>query len=280
MHKLTLTASDGEVLTGGIPASWADVPLAAYTNLVAAAQPLPEGLPLHPALAFASEAGRAAVATLLGLPSAEPLVADDQLLRAVFDTSPFLFAGPLPAAGAVEAFTHQGTAYEYYGGLPNATGEQLEALLNFLSAHQGHPLGCGPHLLAILYRPVGQKQTVAQVTAAAQSFATLPMSLAYPALLDFMQRSAPWALATQRYLAVLPAAEQALSALQTAVATALPARSWSMRRWLTRTWIRLVSTQLRTSLLPSTTTATPPTKPRRRAGKGLRLSFRLRFLPR
>lgn len=273
MHRLKISASDGEVLTGQIPASWAEVPLAAYANLAATARPLPESITQPTAHAYASVAGCEALAKLLGLPTAEPLLADVSLLRRLYHACPFLFAGPLPAAGAVPAFTHLGTAYEYSGGLPNATGELLEAVLNMLSAHEGHPLGCGPHLLAVLYRPVGQKQTVAVVDATAVAFATLPMSLAYPALLDFIQRSAPWVLTTQRYLAARPAAEQALSALEQALASASPGRCWSMRRWLGRAWLKRVASMLRISLLPSATTAAPlrPTPSR------LRLSLRFRF---
>ncbi|MGI4867472.1 MAG: hypothetical protein ACRYFZ_26370 [Janthinobacterium lividum] len=273
MHTFTITASDGEVLTGQVPASWAEVPLAAYAALVATAQPLPESITLPAFHAFAHEAGYDALAKLLGLPTAEPLRESDQLLAQLYQASPFLFTGPLPAAGAALTFTHRGTSYMYGGGLPDATGEELEALLGFLSEHEGHQLGCGPHLLAILYRPQGQEKkarTPATVLAVAEAFATLPMSLAWPALTDFMQRSAPWLLATQRYLAALPAAGQALSAVEQAMATASPEPCLSMRRWLGKIWLRRVRSMLTTFLSPSAITAALPSSPRSK-NKGLRL---------
>lgn len=269
MHKLTLTASDGEVLLAHAPASWAEVPLAAYADFAATAQPLPASLTQPTAHAFTSPASCQALATLLGLPTAEPLLADRRVLLTVYQVSPFLFTGPLPAAGAVPSFAHRGTVYEYCGGLPNATGEQLEALLAFMSEHEGHPLGCGPNLLAILYRPTGQAQTPAVVEATAAAFASLPLSLAWPALADFTQRSAPWLLATQRYLAARPAAGQVLSALERALASASPGRSWSMRRWLGKVWLRHAAKLLTTFSPPFATTAPPssPTWARRAASR-------------
>lgn len=276
MPKLKLTASDGEVLLAHAPASWAEVPLAAYAQFVATARPLPASLTQPTAHAFTSPASCEALATLLGLPTAEPLLTDRRVLLTVYQVSPFLFTGPLPAAGAVLTFTHRGTAYEYCGGLPDVSGEQIEALLAFMAAHEGHPLGCGPNLLAVLYKPVGQAQTSGVVEATAEAFATLPLSLAWPALADFTQRSAPWLLATQRFLAARPAAEQALSALQQALASASPGRSWSMRRWLARVWLRLAAKLLTTSSLPSATTA-PPSRPTwgRRAASRARQFFHL-----
>ena len=126
----------------------------------------------------------------------------------------------------------------------------------------------------MLYQPVGQKQTAAVVEATAAAFATLPMSLAWPALADFIQRSAPWALATQRYLAARPAAELALSAVEQAMASASQGRCWSMRRWLGKVWLRRVTSMLRTFLLPSATTAESLSKPK---ASGQRLPLRFRF---
>jgi hypothetical protein len=251
MPHIRLRADDGETLLGQVPDSWAQVPLAAYATLVGA-----ESLP----------ARIEALAALVGLPPA-PLLDTPELAGQVLALAPWLFAGPLPeATEPVPSFTHLGTTYTYCGGVGRATAEQLEALLAFQQEHYAHPIGGGPHLLAVLYQVAGQPQTPESVLAASQALASLPVSIAYPALQDFIRRSAPWAQATQRYLAARAAAGQTLSALEAALTTsptsALPGRSWSMRRWLGKAWIRHARKLLKTSSPPSAFTAgSMPPKP-------------------
>lgn len=246
MRKFKLTASDGEVLTGHLPENWAEVPLSLYAALAATAQPVPDVLQSG-AHVLASEASCEALAALLGLPTAEPFHTDFSLLLDLYEAAPWLFVGPLPEAEITERFDHQGTTYEYAGGLSQALGGQMEALLNFLRDYDGQPLGVGHKLLAVLYKPAGQKQTTAAVTAAAAAFQSLPMSIAYPALQGFFLRSSHSATPILKFLAVRPEVEKALNALETATASpssASPGRFWNMRRWLITTWLRRVRRKL------------------------------------
>lgn len=260
MPKFTITASDGEQLAGYLPESWAEVPLSPYAALALTAQPLPAGLvpTVHP---FAHPAGRQALATLLGLPTAEPLHANPSLLADLFEAAPWLFVGPLPdAPQPAPSFTHQGVAYSHLGLLDSADGATLETLLTLLHASEGQPLNVAPQLLAALYRPTGQPVTADTTRQAAAAFATLPLSLAWPALQAFLVRSAPMVLAFQKYGTARQAAGQALRALETAAAspTSAPRGCCSnMLRWLVRHWIKRVGRQLRTFSPPSASTAAP-----------------------
>lgn len=262
MRKLTLTA-DHETLVGYLPDSWAEVPIQPFAELAATAQDLPEGVPA--AHLFTHRAGCEALARLLALPTAAPLLADMSLLRPICEAAPWLFLGPLPEAnGLAERFTHQGLTYVHSGLLDDTTGGQLEALLGFLQASGGNALACAPHLLAVLYQPVGQELTAQVVATSAAALATLPMSLGWPAIANFLLRFTPLAMLTQKHLAAQHTAEQALSALETAATcpTSAPRGfSLSMRRWLVRHWIRLVRKQLATSSPPSATTAGPASFP-------------------
>jgi hypothetical protein len=261
MRKFKIDASDGEVLTGYIPESWREVPFRKYVDLAATAQKLPDTVTNPTAHVFASVAGCKAMAPLLGLPTAEPFLQDTQLLLPIFEVAPWLFLGPLPLAeDLVTSFKHQGVTYAYAGGLDGANGGQMEALLAFLRESDNDPVSCGPQLLAVLYTPKGQAQTPQTVRDAADAFETLPMNIAWPCLQNFIVRSMPLALPIQRYLALRPSVEQALSALEEAAhlpVSALRGRSWSMRRWLGRIWLRHVRRILTISSLPSATTAKP-----------------------
>jgi hypothetical protein len=261
MRKFKIDASDGEVLTGHIPESWGEVPFRKYVDLAATAQKLPDSITNPTAHMFASVAGCKAIAPLLGLPTAEPFLQDTQLLLPIFEAAPWLFLGPLPLAeDLVTVFTHQGVTYTYVGGLDNANGGQMEALLAFLRESDGNPVACGPQLLAVLYTAKGQTQTPQSVKEAGDAFETLPMSIAWPCLQNFMVRSMPLALPIQRYLALRPSVEQALSALEQGADSKILAslgRSWSMHRWLGKIWLRLVRRTLMISSPRSASTAKP-----------------------
>jgi hypothetical protein len=167
MRKIVLTADDGQPLTGHLPESWAEVPLAGYAALAGA-----DGLP----------ARVEAAAALLGLP-AGPLLEDVSLFATLAEQAPWLFGDELPEPELpVAYFTHQGITYHHQGDLQKISAGQMEALLTFLRLNEGHHLACAPHLLAVLYCPQGQSQTPAVVQAAATALATLPMSVAWPAL--------------------------------------------------------------------------------------------------
>jgi hypothetical protein len=179
MSKVTLTADDGETFTGTLPDNWSQVPLEAYARL-SGAENLPDRV--------------RATAALCGLPEAI-LVDDVKLYAAIRQAAPWLFRGELPQApSAVAYFTYAGTTYRHVGNLAKINAGQFEALLTFLQASEGKPLACAPGLLAVLYCAEGEEQTPEVVRDAAQAFATLPMSIAWPALQDFMRSGAGAAL--------------------------------------------------------------------------------------
>jgi hypothetical protein len=228
---ITLTADDGETLTGKLPDSWATTPLAAYAA-IATAELLPARV--------------RAVAALVGLP-AEPLLANIRHYAAIRAAAPWLLSGELPeATGAVPQFKHAGTTYVHVGHLDRISAEQMEALVGFLRASDGQPLTAGPGLLAVLYCPKGKTQTGEVVSAAQAAFATLPMSIAWPALADFLRSSASVALNIRTVSALSAQVETMLAALETALQTGGDSRTsyLNLRRRLGRTWIQRVRKML------------------------------------
>lgn len=235
MSKIKITDPDGNVLTGKMPTSWADVSLAKYAALAAAND--------WPARCHA-------LAAICELPPA-PFLADVSLCVPILKGAAFLLDGPLPALSdsPPHSFKHLGITYvPAPANLEKINGAQLEGLLAFLRDHEGDALAAAPHLLAALYKPEGSALTADVVEASAAALASLPMAIGYVLLLDFWQRSASWALPIQRYLAVRPVVEQMLSALETlSQASASPGRSWNMLRWLIARWIRRVKQALQIS---------------------------------
>lgn len=244
MHTLQLTAADGQLLTGQLPNSWAEVPFGPYIDFQATARPVPR-LITHPTgHAFASQAGCQALAHLLGLPTGEPLYSQLRRLAHLHELAPWLFDGPLPPAEAlVASFTHQGTRYRYASAaeLGPAAADRERMLLWCLRETDGHLLNCATLLLATLYTPDGAAPTVALTQAGAQAFEHLPMSLAWPCLFNFLVPETVAPEAVTRYLALRPMVGQALRALEAvAVAppTPPPARPHLLRRWLSWAWHR------------------------------------------
>jgi hypothetical protein len=231
MGKITLTAADGDTLTGRLPDSWAQVPLGAYARL-AAAESLPDRI--------------AATAALCNL-SAQPLLDDVKHYGAIVAAAPWLFGGELPETpAAVSYFTHAGTTYHHVGNLGKINAGQLEALLTFLAENEGHPLGCAAGLLAVLYCPQGKQQTAKVVASSQQAFATLPMSVAWPALADFIRSSGS---AARSILTVSALEEQTSNLLATleqaqAMGGASSTFSQKVQRWLFRRWLRSARSQL------------------------------------
>lgn len=225
MHKITLTADDGETLIGKLPPSWADTPLAGYAALATA-----ELLP-----------GRVrATAALVGLPP-EPLLQNIRHYGAIRQAAPWLFGSELPeATGAMPSFKHAGTTYVHVGHLARITAEQMEALLNFLRESEGQPLLAAPGLLAVLYCPKGKTQTAEVVGESQAAFATLPMSVAWPALADFMQSSGSAALNIRTVSALKAQASGMLTALEQALATGGASFTFwqKVQRWLFHRWLR------------------------------------------
>jgi hypothetical protein len=230
MGKITLTATDGETLTGRLPDSWAQVPLGRYAKL-AAAEELPAKV--------------AAAAELCSLP-AQPLLDDVRLYRAILNAAPWLFGGELPeTSAAVTYFTHKGSTYHHVGNLGRINAGQLEALLAFLAENEGHPLGCAAGLLAVLYCPQEQ-QTAKVVAAAQQAFATLPMSIAWPALADFMRSSGSAARNILTVSALEGQVSNLLTTLENAsqMAGASSTFSQKVQRWLFRLWLKNAKSRL------------------------------------
>lgn len=226
MAKVTLTADTGETIVGRLPDSWAQVPLAAYAKL-AAAEALPDRI--------------TAAADLCSLP-AQVLLDDTSHYGAIVKAAPWLFGCELPETPAAAAyFTHEGTTYHHVGNLGKINAGQLEALLTFLADNEGHPLGCAAGLLAVLYCPAGKAQTAKVVGASQQAFATLPMSIAWPALADFMYHSGSAALSIQTCSALSEQTKVLLAILEEAASQTGGASRISfssMQRWLFKRWIR------------------------------------------
>ena len=232
MPTITLTAPGSETLTGELPAGWHATPLAPYAAL-ATADTFPNRI--------------RAVAALVGLP-AQPLLDDVSLYGAIVRAAPWLF-GALPEASApVLDFVHQGVAYAHVGNLDRISAEQMEALYNFLAQAEGKPLTAAPGLLAVLYAPAGQKQTAEVVAAAQVAFATLPVSIAWPALLHFFRAGSSAATLSTTYSALSAQAEGALKTLEQALqASSGSTRFWQKpQRFLLRRWIKSVRATLGT----------------------------------
>ncbi|MDO7885995.1 hypothetical protein [Hymenobacter cheonanensis] len=247
MRTLHVEASDGELLTGQLPESWAEVPFRPYVDLVATARPVPACI-TPTAHAYISEAGCNALAHLLGLPTGEPLYSRASRLLSLYELAPWLFVGPLPLAEElVTGFTHLGTHYRYASAAelgPVAAANRERVLLWYLRETDGNPLHCLPQLLATLYTPDGVAPTAEYMRAGAQSFEHLPMSLAWPFLLQFI---VPEVLAPNdvtRYLALRPMVGQTLHALEATATATPPARPHLMLRWLSRAWRRATTRPL------------------------------------
>ncbi|SFP79250.1 hypothetical protein [Hymenobacter arizonensis] len=234
MKNITLTDSDGVVITGRLPRSWSEVGLAHYAALAVATN-WPDRC--------------RALAALCELP-AQPFLDDVSLCLPILRGAPFLLDGPLPMPGTPpNSFRHLGITYvPAPANLEQIRAGQLEGLTAFLREYEGNALAAAPHLLAVLYKPEGSELTSAVVEASAAAFTSLPMAIGYALLLDFWQRSASWALPIQRYLAVRPVVEQTLNALETlSRPSASPGRSWNIVRWLIAIWTRHVKKALKTS---------------------------------
>ena len=222
--KIILTAEDGEKLTGKIPDSWAQVPLAGYAAL-AVAETLPARVE--------------ATAALVGLPAA-PLLEEVRHFAHIAQAAPWLFAGPLPATETpVAYFTHQGKTYRSSGDLSKLTAGQLEALYTFQQAHPDRPLEAGPGLLAVLFCPEGEQQTPEVVRDAAAALASLPMSIAWPALNGFFLRGATYSVAIRTALDAQAQVAKLLAAVEEQMnSPAHFSRFWQRPlRWLTRHWL-------------------------------------------
>lgn len=240
MRKIHLEAADGELLTGQLPDSWAEVPFRPYVDLALTARPVPACI-TPTAHAYISEAGCTALAHLLGLPTGEPLYSKIDRLLSLYELAPWLFVGPLPAAeDLATSFTYLGTHYRYapaaeLGRVAAANRERV--LLWYLRETDGNPLHCLPHLMATLYTPEGAAPSVASDRAGTQAFELLPLSIGWPCLLHFVVPETLATDPTDRYQALRPMVGQALAALEAAVAAAptVPPR-YSLRRWLAQTW--------------------------------------------
>lgn len=231
MSKIILTDDDGDTITGRLPDSWAQVPLGPYSRL-AAAEALPDRI--------------AAAAELCSLPA--PLLLDDtRHYGAIVAAAPWLFGGELPETPtAVAYFTHEGTTYHHVGNLGKINAGQLEALLTFLADNEGHPLGCAAGLLAVLYCPAGKLQTAKVVATSQAAFATLPMSVAWPALADFMRSSGSVARNILTVSALEGQVSNLLTTLEQAQAMAGASSTFWQRaqRFLFRRWLRSARRQL------------------------------------
>jgi hypothetical protein len=226
MPRIKITPSEGEPLYGQLPDGWGSTPLAPFVA-IATAKTMPETCE--------------AVAQVLGVP-AEVFLSDVSHLVPIQRAAPWLFDGSLPEPPDVLPATlhHRGQGYKHVGNLARVSAEQMEALLGFLDDHRGNPLTSAPALLAVLYCPVGKKQTADVVKASAEAFATLDMAQAWPALQDFLRSSAKPALSIRTALAL----ESQLRAMLETLEQAMPTPTASTTLWrrmlgaLVRLWLK------------------------------------------
>ncbi|HEX8658452.1 MAG TPA: hypothetical protein VF690_12990 [Hymenobacter sp.] len=223
LHPYSPTEAGRTTLTGALPENWTEVPLGLYAQL-ASAKSVRQRIE--------------ATALICKLPAA-PLLEDAGLFGPIVRAAPWLFHGPLPEdLKRVTLFTHEGIEYRFVGDLHRINAEQLETLLNFVNDHHRAPLLAAPSLLAVLYCRVGAVQDTDAVEAAAEAFTRLPVSVAWPALLDFLRSGASAALHIRNFSGVVAATQQLLQELEAATAGG-SSRYWPrLQRWLTRTWIR------------------------------------------
>ncbi len=148
----------------------------------------------------------------------------------------------LPAVESrVFLFTHVGVEYKYVGDLGALTAGQLEALLDYLADAGKEPATALPNLLAVLYKPVGVKQTAKSVDAAIEAFQTLPITTAWPALGFFLTTSAPSALRIQQFSDAHAKTSETLTEVTMMVNQRLAdsATFWQRWRWsAARLWTR------------------------------------------
>lgn len=208
-----------------LKSGWADATLAEYAAFVRDVQPL---------LSSASDVeqidGLLAFARWVSDAPAEWLEADVKRLLAIFQDCPWCSTAPAEGTDPVPLFTYNGTEYHYVGDLDTISAGQLQALLGMIEQHPD-PGNQWPHLLAVLYKEAGAKQSVDTYNATAAALSSLPISTAWPALAFFLRRSAPLVHAFRasfdartRAQQLETAAETALSALQTVLDTR-PTRS-------------------------------------------------------
>lgn len=231
MITMRLTASDGEVLTGRLPFNWEDTPLAPYVAFICATT-MPQRCE--------------AVAALVGLPAA-PFLTDVSLILPILRACPFLDDDSLPdeGTGPVPEIQHLGILYRHVGDLHKINAGQMEALFGFLAQHQGQPLTAGPALLAVLYCRDGAEQTGDEVEAATLAFASLPMALAWPALMAFFRSSSTAATSIRSASALISTTEKMLNEMEKALTVGASTTFWRKPlTWLTRMWLRNVRKML------------------------------------
>lgn len=222
MRTITLTAADGETLTGTLPDSWHEVPLLPYSRL-AAADTLPDRV--------------SALAALVGLP-ADPLLNDVKHYAAIMQAAPWLAQLP-PDGEAVDSFKHLGQRYQSVGALRTLTAGQLEAIYTMQQAYEGRPLEAAPGILAVLFVPKGKTLTAELHQASTAALATLPVSVAWPCMRNFIASGATATLHIATFLAASAQANLALDSLETALQTSSastrfwrPPLRWALRRWI------------------------------------------------
>jgi hypothetical protein len=199
-------------LTATLPTSWDDVPLLPFCRLLAAKT-------------LADQV--TATAELVGV-EPELLLADFKAYAAIKADLGFMSELP-PAQDAMPELLHAGVLYHHVGNLQTISVGQMEALVEFLHEHEAAPLLAAPHLLAVLYKPAGlslSKWDANAITNTATAFEALPVSLAWPALTNFLVATGPLALTFRQY----SAARDATTNLLTTIEGALPPLGGIVRR--------------------------------------------------
>lgn len=232
--RLSATAEAGEALPlihGQLPENFSEVKLAHYVMLVAADR---------------VSQRIAATALICSLP-VDVLLADAGLFATIKRAAPWLFRDP--PAGELKRqllIEHQALRYEFVGDLHRISAHQLEALLDFIAQHHAAPILSAASLLAVLYKPVGETQTADVVERTALAFESLPVAVAWPALLDFLRSGASVARHIRDSSALVNETTELLNQLEAATLTAGGSFRFlsKLRRWLILTWIRSARARL------------------------------------
>ncbi|MDO7849911.1 hypothetical protein Q5H92_26365 [Hymenobacter sp. M29] len=193
---------------GRLPERWPEVALAPYSQLRAA-------------MAANSETGKIKATALICGIEPDILLADVGMYGVIYEAATWLFEQEPPhPAQRLETLTHQGVTYRFVGDLHKINAGQLEALLDFIAENAAAPVLSAPHLLAVLFMPVdAAEQSAEVVSAAAEAFASLPVSVAWPVLLDFLRSGASAALHIRNSSALHQTTAQLLTTIEQAVSS-------------------------------------------------------------
>jgi hypothetical protein len=241
MRNINVTDSEtGTVYPGQLPTGWHEVPVSAFQEFARLQ------LERRPELAMLS-----AVQALTNIPY-EVLESDVSVAVVLGKELPWFFDG-LPTGEPAAKLSHRGIVYDHCEEFGRLSAGQFEALLAFLEEGKDSPAIAASYLLAVLLVRRGHKQNAKVVREAAEAFASLPMSVAWPYVINFLTAWSSNAVQLQACSVAAMQTETAL--LQMAEALSLRPRPVGRLRRLCSTiagklakrYVRSVRGQLRNS---------------------------------